>query len=188
MVMEAPASPATPHYMETMAWPWWATLLQGLFGVLIGLLLLFVPGTTMLVIVQFLAWWWFFGGIVNLVMMFVDHTMWGWKLASGVLGVLAGLYAINNPLWSALLVPAVYVIILGINGLILGVIDIIKAFQGAGWGIGILGVLSLLFGIILLANPIIGALYVPFVLGALGVIFGAVAIYMSFQFKKTQEA
>jgi len=42
--------------------------------------------------------------------------------------------------------------VLGIWGLMYGIILLIMAFQGGGWGAGILGVLGIIFGIALMAN------------------------------------
>jgi uncharacterized membrane protein HdeD (DUF308 family) len=44
------------------------------------------------------------------------------------------------------------VLVLGIWGLMYGVILLIMAFKGGGWGAGILGALGIIFGIILIAN------------------------------------
>ncbi len=109
--------------------------------------------------------------------------MWGWKLIVGILGVIAGLIVIQHPLWSALLVPATLVLILGIEGILIGVVRLVQAFMGAGWGAGILGVLSILFGLILAFNPLLGALSLPLVLGILGIILGIVAIVMAFRIR-----
>ena len=45
-----------------------------------------------------------------------------------------------------------FVLVLGIWGLMYGIILLIMAFQGGGWGAGILGVLGIIFGIALMAN------------------------------------
>jgi uncharacterized membrane protein HdeD (DUF308 family) len=101
----------------------------------------------------------------------------------GILGILAGLVIMRHPLWSSFLVPTVAVIVLGIQGLIMGVVRLIQAFQGEGWGAGILGVLSILFGIVLLANPFIAGLTLPWVLGIFGIVGGIFAIIAAFRLK-----
>ena len=90
---------------------------------------------------------------------------------------------LQNPWWSTILVPAVIVIIIGIQGLIQGVLSLILAFQGGGWGIGILGVLSIIFGIILLINPWLGAVVFPIVLGAFMLVGGIFAIIAAFRLR-----
>ena len=139
---------------QTQEIPWWLILIQGIFSILVGLLLLVSPGVTTLVVIQFLGFYWLIGGIFGIVSIFIDSSLWGWKLFAGILGILAGLSIIQNPLWSSLIVPGTLVIILGVEGMIIGIVSLIQAFSGGGWGAGILGALSILFGLLLVANPL----------------------------------
>ncbi len=166
---------------EYSGFPWWAVLLQGIFAILIGILLLMYPGATTLVIVQFVGIYWLVAGIFSLVSLFTDRTMWGWKLFIGILGIMAGISIMEHPLWSTILLPTVLVIFLGFDGLIIGVIGIIAAFQGGGWAAGILGALSVFFGVALLASPYIAALALPWVYGVIGIVGGIFAIFAAFQ-------
>jgi uncharacterized membrane protein HdeD (DUF308 family) len=131
--------------------PWWAVLIQGIAAIILGILLIVSPRMTTLVLVQFLGIYWLVSGIFDIVAIFVNSTLWGWKLLSGILGILAGIIIIQHPLWSAILIPTTLVIILGIQGIIIGAISLVRAFRGGGWGIGILGIVSIFFGLVLLA-------------------------------------
>ncbi len=175
------ASDISVPITQTQEIPWWAILIQGIFSVLIGLLLLISPGVTTLVLIQFLGFYWLISGIFGLVSIFIDSSLWGWKLFAGILGILAGLAIIQNPLWSTLIVPGILVIILGVEGMIIGVVGLIQAFSGGGWGAGILGALSLLFGLLLVANPLIAAGTLVILLGILGLVGGIIAIVYSFR-------
>ncbi len=166
--------------------PWWLVLLQGIAAVIIGLLLLSSPASTTLVIVQVLGWYWLFTGVLNLVTIFVDSTMWGWKLLMGLLGIVAGLAVIRLPVYAAILVPTTLVVMLGFIGVVMGFVDLVKAFKGGGVGIGLLGVLSILVGLVLLSRPVAGALVTPFVFGILGLAFGAIGVFTAFQMRKAQ--
>ena len=73
----------------------------------------------------------------------------------GLLGIVAGIIVIQHPLWGSFVLPAVAAIILGIQGLIVGVVSLILAFKGGGWGVGILGVLSIVIGLLLLFNALV---------------------------------
>lgn len=163
--------------------PWWLVLLQGIAGVIIGILLLLQPVPSTILLVQLLGIYWLVGGIFEIVSIFVDNTQWGWKLFSGIIGIVAGIVIIQHPVWSALLVPGTLVILLGVFGLIIGVINIIQAFQGGGWGIGLLGVVSIIFGLLLLADPLAATLTVPFVFGAFALIGGISAIVAAFRLR-----
>jgi len=163
--------------------PWWLVLLEGIAAVIIGGLLLISPAATTVVLIQFLGIYWLVSGIFSVVSIFIDSSMWGWKLFAGILGVIAGIIIIQNPLWSTFLVPTVLVIVLGIQGIVFGVIYLIMAFKGAGWGAGILGALSVILGGILIFRPFVAALALPWVVGIFALVFGVIAIFQAFKMK-----
>lgn len=173
---------------EPVNFPWWAVLIQGIFSIIIGILLLTYPGATTLVIVQFIGIYWMISGIFSLVGIFIDKSMWGWKLFSGVIGIMAGFAIMRHPLWSTLMLPTVMVIFMGISGLFIGVAGLIGAFKGGGWAAGILGVISLLFGFLLLGSPYISALALPWVYGVLGIAGGSAAIFTAFRQRSEAKA
>ena len=127
------------------------------------------------VLVQVLGWYWLVDGIIRLVSIFVDKSGWGWKLCMGILGIILGLAVIQHPLWSAILVPTTLVLAVGFIGMTIGLLQVIAAFRGAGWGTGVLGVCSVLLGLFLIVNPLSGLVALPFVLGFLALIGGIVA-------------
>ena len=175
----------TATYEETDAKmvPWWLVLLEGIAAAIIGILLISNPRATMLVLVQVLGIYWFVAGIFKIISIFIDSSMWGWKLFAGILGIIARIIIIQHPLWSTLLVPTVAIIILGIDGIIIGIVGLVQAFKGGGWGVGILGALSIIFGLILVANPLIGTAALPWVLGIFGIVGGIFAIIMAFRLR-----
>ncbi len=183
------AATATPSaFGEGKRVPWWVILLQGISALILGILLLAQPKATAVVLIQFLGIWWLVGGIFDIVAMFIDRTAWGWKLFSGIIGIVAGIAILNHPLWATILVPTTMVWLLGIGGVVIGILNIIRAFQGGGWGTGILGVLSILFGVFLMMNPLAGALSLPLILGIFGIVGGIAAIYMAFKQKPAKSA
>ena len=166
---------------ETKAVPWWLILIEGIALIILGLLWLSNPKATTLVVMQLVGLYWLIAGIFKLISIFLDHSMWGWKLFAGILGIIAGILVLQNPLWSTVIVGATLIIVLGIQGLIYGGIGIWQAFKGAGWGTGILGAISVIFGIILLANVWVAAFALPWVLGIFSLIGGIAAIVIAFR-------
>lgn len=166
--------------------PWWVVLLEGIAAIIIGLLLLVSPAKTTTVLVQFLGIYWLITGIFQIVAIFIDSSMWGWKLFAGILGIIAGIIILQHPLWSALLVPATLVILLGITGIFIGIVKLVQAFQGEGWGVGILGVLSIILGIILLGRVWIATLTLPIILGIFAILGGILALVGAFRLKGEQ--
>lgn len=173
---------------EPVSFPWWAVLIQGIFSIIIGILLLTYPGATTLVIIQFIGIYWMVTGIFSLVGIFMDRSMWGWKLFAGVIGILAGLAIMRHPLWSTFMLPTVMVIFMGVSGLFIGVAGLIGAFKGGGWAAGILGALSILFGLLLLFSPFLAALALPWVYGILGIAGGIAAIFAAFRQRGEEKA
>jgi uncharacterized membrane protein HdeD (DUF308 family)/predicted flap endonuclease-1-like 5' DNA nuclease len=167
--------------------PWWLVLIQGIAAILLGLMLFSSPLATTVVLVQFLGIYWFALGLFNIVSIFIDRSMWGWKLFSGILGIIAGMVIFQHPIWSTFIVPSVLVYIVAFSGLFLGLVGLIQAFRGAGWGAGVLGALSIIFGLILLFNPILATLSVPWVLGLLGIVGGIMAIFGAFGLRRLQK-
>lgn len=164
---------------------WWIPLIGGIAAIILGLLLLSAPAMTTATLVVFLGIYWLVAGIVSIVTIFTrkDKKGWGWSLFLGILGIIAGILVLQHPLWSTFLVPAVLVIVLAVDGLIIGVMGLIQGFTGGGAGPIILGILSIIFGVILLAEPMLAALGLPLVMGIFAIIGGIVAIVQAFRMK-----
>lgn len=163
--------------------PWWLVLLEGIFAVIVGISLLVAPGITLSVIVQILGLYWLIAGILAIISIFVDRAGWGLKLAAGILGIVAGIVVIRHPLWSTIIIPSLVVILIAIGGILIGIIDVIRAIRGDGWGTGILGLVSLLLGIILLFNPVEAAFASTLALGIVALAGGMIAIVMAFRLR-----
>jgi uncharacterized membrane protein HdeD (DUF308 family) len=164
---------------------WWVFLLKGLAGIILGFFLLTEPAATIVALTTLLGFYWLIQGVLSLVQVFVDRSIpWIWSLLSGIVGIVAGLFVLRHPLIAALTVPTVIVIVLGIQGLIIGVLEIISGFRGGGFGSFILGAINLLIGLLLLSSPITAALAVPIVFGVLLLIEGVALIFLAFRFRK----
>jgi uncharacterized membrane protein HdeD (DUF308 family) len=146
----------TAVQMQTKQRPWWLTLITGIMAVIVGAIMLWAPADTKLDIykglVVVLGIYWLVEGIFEIVAIFIDHSMWGWKLFLGIISIAAGAYILSYPVASGLALPKIFALVLGIWGLMYGIILLIMAFSGGGWGAGILGVLGIIFGIALMVN------------------------------------
>jgi len=161
---------------------WWLFLLQGIAGILLGLMLLTAPGETLLALITFLGFYWLITGMLALVRIFVDRSVpWVWSLLTGIVGTLAGILVLKHPLLAALTVPTVIVTILGVQGLVMGVFEILGGFTGGGIGSFILGVINVLIGLLLLSSPVTAALAVPLVFGVLLLVQGVGLIIWAFR-------
>jgi uncharacterized membrane protein HdeD (DUF308 family) len=169
------------------ATPWWVLLLEGIAGVLIGLLLLTNTGATLFTLIVFLGAYWLVTGIIDLVMLFVNREQWGWRLFSGIVGILAGLAVLRHPAWATVLVPTTLVWLLGIAGIAIGVAAIIRSFMGGGWGAAILGVISGLLGLLLLANTVASTTVLIYVAAIWALVAGIFAIVAAFWLRSHPE-
>ncbi|GJQ24123.1 MAG: DUF308 domain-containing protein [Planctomycetia bacterium] len=165
---------------------WWLLLLQGISALVLGLLLLTQPVSTVEVIVIFTGAYWLVSGIFAIIRIFTaaGRAHWGWSLLIGIIGILAGIFVLRNPLVSIVLLPEVLVIVIAIQGILIGIFDVVRGFQGDGLGAYVLGVMNILIGLWLWFNPLAAAISLPFVLGIFGLVGGGFLIYYAFQMRK----
>ena len=168
--------------------PWWLVLLQGVFAAILGILLLIEPAATLVFLVQVLGFYLFLEGILRIVTIFIDSSLWGLKLVIGIFGIIAGIVVLNHPVLSAIAIPTYIVYVVGFLAIFEGVGGLIHAFKGGGLGARLLGILAIIFGLILVLNPLIGLLALPFVLGGVMLVGGIAAIATSFRLRSSPAA
>ena len=170
--------------------PWWLVLLQGIAGILLGLLLVTAPVISLIALIRLLGWFWLIKGLLSIVALFTGEAKGhrGWLLLSGILGVLAGLAVLDHPLLSAVWVPTVLTLVIAVDGILIGLGYLAAAFQGAGWGAGLLGVISTVLGAILLSAPLLGAAALPMLLGLWGLAGGLGSVIFAFQLRRMTPA
>jgi uncharacterized membrane protein HdeD (DUF308 family) len=169
-----------PPMIQSLEPPRWLVVVQGIAGILFGLLLITAPGATSALVVQIIGLYWFVGGIIGLVSLAWDRDQWGWTAIRGLLGLVAGLVVIRHPLWSTVIVGASLIAIVGIIGICLGIAVIVRAMsQNGRWASSILGVADIVLGLILLFNALIGSIAIPFLLGAIAIFGGLAAIVVA---------
>lgn len=166
------------------AMPWWVLLIQGIAALIIGVLLLMKPLQVASILVFAIGLYWFITGIISIVRIFIDRRRWGWNLFMGIIGIIAGWFLMTNIGEGAVVIFGITVIIiLAIQGIIMGIVGLVEAFQGGGWGPGIIGVISIVIGFLLLGSPLGYAAVLPWVIGIFAIVGGIFAIIMSFRLK-----
>ena len=163
---------------------WWLVLIQGIATLILGVFLVMDPVTASRIIVFYIGIYWLVTGILSLVRVFTDRGNTVWKVISGIIGILAGWFLITNVTdGGTLLFGIAVIIILGIQGIIMGIFGLIESFQGAGWGPGVIGVISIIIGIMLLGSPLGYAAVLPYVVGIFAIVGGIFTIIMAFRLK-----
>lgn len=107
---------------------WWLLVLEGVAGIIVGILAFSWPGITSLVLLYLVAWWAIITGIMEIVAAFMlrDAISREWLLAlAGILSIIFGILLIVNPgrgllslLW-----------LVGIYAIIFGIVLIVRGFQ-----------------------------------------------------------
>jgi uncharacterized membrane protein HdeD (DUF308 family) len=147
---------STAMNMQTAQRPWWLMLIEGIALAVVGAILLWANFPqrveAYLFLVTVLGIWWVVRGTMDIIGIFSDSSAWGWKLLMGVISLLAGLWILMYPVVSATVLPRIAVLVLGIWGFIAGIVLLLMAFRGGGWGTGILGVVEAVIGLILIMN------------------------------------
>lgn len=168
---------------------WWIVLLQGIATLVLGLLLVTAPDITLPVVVLFLGAYWLVSGLFSIIGIFVGFSRlhWGWSLFSGIIGIFAGIVVLNHPLISSIILPAVFAVVIGIQGIIFGFVQIVIGSRGGGWGVIVWGILSVIFGAILITVPLISGLLLVFILGFVGIFGGIAMIVMSIRTRRAGE-
>jgi uncharacterized membrane protein HdeD (DUF308 family) len=160
---------------------WKLVLAQGVAAVALGLLLVAAPGAALVALVARLGVYWLVAGVLSIVRVFTQPTRlhWFWSVALGVLGIAAGIIVLEHPLWSAVLVPTLLVIVLGVNALVMSALNLIRGFGGDGAGYVAIAVLDLVIGVFLLSSPLVAAEILPVALGILALIGGVSTIVLA---------
>ena len=170
------------------ALPWGLVLVEGIVVALFGLILLVAPGASLFFLVLLLGIYLFIAGIFRIVGIFLDSSSWGWKLAAGILCLVASLAILSDPLWSTTLASTWLVILVGFLAMLQGVAGLVVAFQGGGWGMGALSVLGILFGLLLVIDPLIGVATLTLILAIFMLIGGVWAVVQAFRMRREAAA
>ena len=128
--------------VETAGIPWWVVLVEGIFALIFGVFLISAPGSTSVFLVTVLGFYWLIRGIFSIIEIFLPNrsTHWGWLLLMGILGIVAGLVVLRHPIYATAFVGTFLIVFLAVDGFIMGILGLITAFTGGGWGPGILGI------------------------------------------------
>ena len=167
---------------------WWALVLRGIAAIVFGVLTFFWPGATIAVLVIFFGVYALIDGILAIVSAIraaERHRRWGPFLVEGIVGILAGLFALFAPVAAA----ALFVYILAAWALITGALEIAAAIRlrrdiPGEWALILIGILSILFGVLLFIAPIAGAVALVWLIGVYAILFGILWLTVGIRLRK----
>jgi uncharacterized membrane protein HdeD (DUF308 family) len=169
---------------------WWVFLVGGLASVVFGIFAFMSPGIALFVLSMFFAAAILVDGASNIVGAVQHREKDGWwiMLLIGILGVVAGGYALLNPplsMMAFILLVAFEAILLGVFLLMLGYK--VRQATSREWILYVTGALSLLFGILVIMNPAAGGLSVVYLIAGWALVIGTLKVLFAFRVKNLPE-
>jgi len=167
---------------------WWVLILQGLLGLLFGIVAILVPGIALLTLAYVFAAWALVTGVGYLFEGYrvAEHRGRSWPFAiMGVLGIVAGLVAAFIP------GPTILTLVLLLGAFLVtqGVMELYTAWRirnevTGEWILALIGVLRVLAGLIVLAMPALGALLTATLVGIWAILGGAAALSLGWRLRR----
>ena len=159
---------------------WWSLVLRGLLALMLGILTLAWPGITVGALVLLFGAYALLNGVMSVVGAVTasrGHERWGFLVAEGVVGILAGILTFAWPaitLFILIYVIASWCIVTGALE-IAAAVRLRKSISGELF-LALAGAASILFGIMLMSFPVAGALAIGIWVGIYALIIGTMLI------------
>jgi uncharacterized membrane protein HdeD (DUF308 family) len=165
---------------------WWVFVVGGIAYVIFGVLAFVNPGVALWVMATFFAASVLVDGIFNIAGSVRNREKDGWwiMLLIGILGLVAGGFALLNPpvsMMAFIYLVAFEAIVLGVFLLMLGYK--VRKATTREWILFVTGALSIVFGVVVVANPIKGGLSIVYMIAAWAIVIGAFKILFGFKVK-----
>jgi uncharacterized membrane protein HdeD (DUF308 family) len=165
---------------------WWAVVLRGVAGVLLGIITFVAPALSLTALVLVFGAYAFADGILAIATSLRSRAEGRWwvLLIEGLIGVAAGLVTLIWPGITALTL----LFIIAAWALITGVFEIVAAVRlrkvmKGEWMLALSGALSVVFGVLLLIFPGVGALAVILWIGAYALVFGVLFVALGLKLR-----
>lgn len=167
---------------------WWALALRAAAAIVLGIIAFALPGPTLGALVILFGVYALIDGILAVVAAIRGmrrHERWGAMLASGIVGIIAGLIAL---LWPAIGALAL-VYLVAAWALLTGILEIALAVRlrrvlTGEWLLVLGGVLSIIFALLVAAMPGVGATVLVWWLGAYALVYGIASLVMAIRVRR----
>jgi uncharacterized membrane protein HdeD (DUF308 family) len=177
--------------LRALSQDWWIFLMEGVLGIIFGLLLLIWPGPTTGVIIVLVGLFALLTGIVGVFAAIGaagNGQPWGWKLATALLGILVGLAIMRWPGATAVVILYLIAFWLILGGIV-GIVESIAAHRtfSHAWLLLLSSVVAILFGIAMFAWPKVSLTLVVSLIGLYAIVQGIVLCALAFQVRGNPE-
>jgi uncharacterized membrane protein HdeD (DUF308 family) len=167
---------------------WIFAIIRGVLGIIFGLIALFAPIATAVVLAIVIGAWAIVDGVFDIIEA-IRHrgsSSMALRIVWGAVSILFGILVLVWPGMSL----GVLVIFVGIWAIIIGVLEIMasirhRAVPNSGWVWGIIGgALAILFGILVLIRPGAGLVSIIWIIGIWAVVWGITLIVLGVQLRR----
>jgi uncharacterized membrane protein HdeD (DUF308 family) len=188
MQQQARTDPADTLQAVGRSWGW--VLFFGLITLLLGILVVIDPSSSVVFVAVLVGIEFVFSGIFRLVASFTaeaeGHRIW-WVLL-GIVSIVVGVFLIRHIGVTISILP----IVVGIFWIIQGVMELFaaianKEMRSRGWT-AFMGIVGLIAGIVVVSWPIQSIVTLAWVLGIFLVVYGLMITFSSFQVRKLAAA
>lgn len=131
----------------------YAFLMGGITALIFGMILLVRQEAAIGVVALLIGLWWLIQGAFLVFSILIDREDFWWKLVVGLVGVIAGVVVLANPVQGGEFLGSALAVVLGILGLLVGVFAIIGGFRGGGLSSWAFGAVSGAVGLLLIVYP-----------------------------------
>ena len=174
--------------MTNLTRNWWLVVLRGLLGILFGLIAIFWPGLTFLILVLMFGIYAMVDGVFAMLTGVVSSKYsprWWVFLLEGVVSFAAGLIAILRPGLAAFVLIAV----IASWAILTGILEIAAAIRlrreiTNEWMLAFAGFVSIVLGVLLFFQPAAGGLVLTLMIGSYALIFGIILVILGFRLRK----
>ena len=177
--------------LTMLARNWWVLALRGVVSIIFGILMLLFPLTAIGTFVLLFGVYALVDGIFTLITAIRNREQprWWVHLLEGILGIVAGVLVLANPLFAFMALPLFVLYIVAFWAIFTGITEIIAAIQlrkeieGEFW-MGLSGLLSIIFGVLLIIiNPVEGIMALLTIVAAYAIVFGVIMLILAFRLR-----
>lgn len=166
---------------------WWVLVLQGILGIVFGILAILFPGLALVTLAYIFAFWAIVSGLSHLGegMRVAEARGRSWPFAViGVISVLAGVIAVIVPGITVLGL----VLLLGAWLVVQGVMEVYTAYRirrevSGEWILALVGIVRTVIGLVILALPVVGAILTATLLAVYAFLAGVTALTLGWRLR-----
>jgi uncharacterized membrane protein HdeD (DUF308 family) len=167
---------------------WWLVVIRGVLAILFGLVALFWPGVTWLVLILLFGVYVIMDGVFAMLSGVVRtrySPRWWMFLLEGVVSVAAGVIVLMRPGLASLVI----IIVIAVWAILTGILEIAAAIRlrreiTNEWMLTLGGFISIVLGVLMFFQPATAGLVITLMIGSYALMFGILLVMLGFRLRK----